>query len=204
MRARMLFRMTILAKSFEDTAVVHARRAGRSIGARTLAALGRVSEPHQLFPFLALLILSVLWLATFRAIKVENAAAQRAAAASARDVLETYEAQVVRALREIDQTLKVVQYAAETKGPRLALTDLQRRSLLPPNLLFVVSLVDARGAVVASTDAANLASLASRADVAGLHDRAVASNQELSVGRPQRDPRSGEWRLRSTAEIAAS
>ncbi|HEY0801891.1 MAG TPA: sensor domain-containing diguanylate cyclase, partial [Steroidobacteraceae bacterium] len=175
--------------------MMRARVARRSAGARFLAALARVTEPHVLFPLVALLILSIIWGATFRIVKSESADARGAAVASAQDLLATYEAQIVRALREIDQTLKVVQYAAETKGFPLALTDLQERTLLPPNLLFVVSLTDARGKVVASTAATHADNVTEQDTFVSLRDKPPASRQELSVDRPRHDPPSNEWRL---------
>src|ERR1700687_4825623 len=141
--------MSKLARSFEDTASMNARAARRSFSGRYLAALGHATEPHILFPAVALLLLSAIWGLTLSVIRTDRATARSAAFASARDLFETYEAHVVRALREIDQTLKVVQYAADTKGSSLALSDLRRRTLLPPGLLFTVSLVDARGKIVA-------------------------------------------------------
>ncbi len=194
--------MTSLVKSFEDTAAVHARVARRSVRSRLQAAFSRATEPHVLFPLIALLLLSIIWATTIRIIEVEKTAAQSAAVASARDLLATYEAQVVRALREIDQTLKVVQYAAATKGNEQALADLQSHSLLPPNLLFVVSLIDAGGAVVASTDATHRDRVMDQALIAGWRDRSAAADQELWVDRPALDARSGAWRLRFGRRLA--
>ena len=57
-------------------------------------------------------VLAMIWGTTFNLIKSERAAAERAATLSSRELAETYEAQVVRALREIDQTLKVVKFAS--------------------------------------------------------------------------------------------
>jgi diguanylate cyclase (GGDEF)-like protein len=188
--------MSKLARSFEDTASMNAREARRSLSGRCLAALGHVTEPHILFPAVALLLLSAIWGLTLSVIRTDRAGARSMALASARDLFETYEAQVERALRAIDQTLKVVQYAADTTGSStLALSDLRRRMLLPPDLLFVVSLVDARGKIVASTDTAHPEYVTERGDFVSLRDHAQPSAQETWVGRPRRDPRSGEWRV---------
>jgi diguanylate cyclase (GGDEF)-like protein len=187
--------MTKVAKSFEDTATMHARVAPRDVRAKLRTALSRVTEPHVLFPIGALVILCVLWTATFYFINVERINAQGAAVASARELLGTYEAQVVRALQEIDQTLKFVQYAAETKGDQIALSDLQGRALLPPNLLFVVSLIDRGGAIVASTAQVHPARVTEEAYFAAMRDRPAAANSALWVDQPHRDPLSSEWRL---------
>jgi diguanylate cyclase (GGDEF)-like protein len=182
---------------------MRARAAQRGARGRLLAALIRVGEPHVLFPIVALLILSIIWTATFNFVKVENANAQRAAILSARELLGTYEAQVVRALREIDQTLKFVEYAAGTKGDKVALTELQERTLLPSNLLFVVSLIDRRGTVEASTGASHPDSVADQAYFVTLRDHPPSAGQGLFVDRPRRDPRSGEWRLQFGRRVSA-
>ena len=70
--------------------------------------MARATEPQILFPVIALLLLATIWGTTFGVIRVRTAAAERAAAVSSRELLSTYEAQVVRALREIDLTLFLV------------------------------------------------------------------------------------------------
>src|ERR1700685_3955030 len=133
----------------DDTTRQRAMRSAPATGLR--AWLDRLSEPHILFPGITLLVLAVIWSATLNRIKVERANAATASAAAALELVNTYEAQVVRALREIDQTLKFVKYVYESKSASAALTDLKARSLLPPDLLFVVSVVNLNGAFVAST-----------------------------------------------------
>ncbi len=113
--------------------------------------LVRVAEPKFLFPLIATLLLVVTWGTTFGVIGVKHAAAKHAAAVSSREFLDTYEAQVVRALREIDQTLNLVKYWPERAAGNRTLADLEDKGLLPPALLFVVSIVDAQGNIVEST-----------------------------------------------------
>jgi len=124
---------------------------------RSLAAgwpkrwLSRATEPRVLFPSIAVLVLAVIWGTTVSLIEAGRSTAEHAAAVSSQELAETYEAQVVRALREIDQTLKVVKYAYELRGKDIALQELKTKALLPPELVFVVSIIDANGDVVAST-----------------------------------------------------
>ena len=113
--------------------------------------MGRLVEPYVLFPLSAILLLSVIWGSTWNLITVERASAERAALFSARELTETYEAQVVRALREIDQTLKLVEYAYEQNNGVISLPALNDRALLLPDLLFVVSIADRDGKIVSST-----------------------------------------------------
>jgi diguanylate cyclase (GGDEF)-like protein len=111
---------------------------------------GRATEPQVLFPLIAAFLLAVIWGSTFAILRVKHAAAVHTAAVSSRDLLDTYEAQVVRALREIDQSLSLVKYLHE-RGGESRLAELRDKGLLPPDLLFVVSIADREGAVVDST-----------------------------------------------------
>jgi diguanylate cyclase (GGDEF)-like protein len=111
----------------------------------------RAIEPQVLFPLIALFLLAAIWGTAFSVIRIKTTAAERAAAASSRELLSTYEAQVVRALREIDLTLFLVKYWPERPASRHTLADLKNKGLLPPDLIFVVSIVDRDGAVVEST-----------------------------------------------------
>ena len=114
-------------------------------------AIARVGEPQILFPLIAVFLLTAIWGTTFGVIRVKTSAAESAAAVSSRELLSTYEAQVVRALREIDLTLNLVKYWRERPADRHTLADLKSKGLLPPDLLFVVSITDRAGAIVEST-----------------------------------------------------
>jgi diguanylate cyclase (GGDEF)-like protein len=113
--------------------------------------LGRATEPQILFPLTAVLLLTAIWVTTVGVIRVKRAGAEHAAAVSSRELLGTYEAQVVRALREIDQTLNLVEYWHEHVAGQHKLAELQSRRLLPPDLLFVVSIADRDGTIADST-----------------------------------------------------
>jgi diguanylate cyclase (GGDEF)-like protein len=113
--------------------------------------LSKIAEPTLLFPVIAVALLALLWTATIELIKLKHADTEHVAAVSSRELLGTYEAQVVRALREIDQTLNLIKYWREGDRGNRTLADLKDRGLLPPDLLFVVSIADRRGAVIDST-----------------------------------------------------
>lgn len=138
-----------------------------------------VTAPHFLFSSVTILILAVIWGTTLNLNNVEYSSAKNAAAASSKELAETYEAQVIRALREIDQTLKVVKYAHETRDQEV-LGELEARTLLLPDFLFIISIVDNKGDIVASTRPSI------KNNVAG---KDYFENQRvtdvLSVGRPE-------------------
>jgi len=147
-------------------------------------------ESHILFPAIAVLVLAAIWGTTLNLIKVERTAAEQTAAALSHELAQTYEAQVVRALREIDQTLKVVKYANDFWGMQDVLPKLKARGLLPPALVFAVSIADSRGNVVASTSSSERANVADRDFF-----QSQRQTDAISVGRPQPGPQAGEWSL---------
>jgi diguanylate cyclase (GGDEF)-like protein len=113
--------------------------------------VGRVTDAHILFPALTVALLTVIWITTLGVQKVKRADAEHAAAQSSRELLDTYEAQVVRVLREIDQTLHLVKFWPERLQHRRILAALKDRGLLPADLLFTVSLADRDGNIIEST-----------------------------------------------------
>ena len=111
----------------------------------------RLTEPQVLFPLTTLLLLGGIWAMTLSIARVRHAAAEQAAAASNAALLDTYEAQVVRALRDIDQTTTLVKFWHEREAGRRGLAELKDHGLLPSDLVFVVSVSDAAGLIVDST-----------------------------------------------------
>jgi diguanylate cyclase (GGDEF)-like protein len=152
--------------------------------------LRQAAEPAILFPAIAAFGLIAIWATTLSLIKGERVAAQHNAAASSREFAETYEAQIVRALREIDQALKFVEYAYEVRGEQAVLEKLKSRALLPADMLFVVSIADADGTLVASTRPYPPTSVADQ-------DYFLSQRQAgvFAVGRPVLELSSKEWTL---------
>src|SRR5579859_3998444 len=98
--------------------------------------IGRAAEPQILFPLIAVLLLTVIWGIVLVLLKVRHSDAEHAAAVSSGELLDTYEAQVLRALREIDQALNLVRMWPERGAGRHMLSDLKDKGLLPPDFLF--------------------------------------------------------------------
>jgi diguanylate cyclase (GGDEF)-like protein len=113
--------------------------------------IGRVTEPQILFPFIAILLLTAVWVMTFSISKVRHTDAVHSAAAASSELLDTYEAQVVRALRDIDETLHLVKFWHEHENGQGGLAKLRESGLLPADLLFVVSVANSDGIIVDST-----------------------------------------------------
>ena len=167
--------------------------------AATRGWLSYATEPHILFPAIALLALAAIWGTTLNLINVERAAAERNAAVSGRRLAEIYEAQVVRSLRDIDQTLKFVRYAYELRGAPVVLQELKARALLPADLLFVVSIADSKGDIVASTRPPGTANVAEQD-----YFQSQVQADTLAVSHPRHDAGSGEWKMQFSRRLNAA
>jgi len=172
------------------------RHAWPRLTARLRRLSGRATEPVFLFPAAALLVLGLLWWSTLNLIQVERTAAESAASLSSSELAGTYEAQVVRALREIDQTLKFVKFAHELDGNLVTLHELKARGLLPPDLLFAVSLADRNGYVTVTTRPSGVKRIFDE-DVF----QAQITGDTFSVGRPIQGA-GGEWILHFSRRLS--
>jgi diguanylate cyclase (GGDEF)-like protein/PAS domain S-box-containing protein len=160
--------------------------------------LGRGLETHILLPLSALLLLAVLWTVTGHVIERERAGARSAARDSVRELIDTYEAQMARNLGGIDQTLKVLKYAVELEGAAGALPALSRQGLLPSGLVFVVSIADRNGMIVASNPASRFIDVSNQ--------RYFAYHRESEADMPfvsetLRDAANPEWHLHFTRRL---
>jgi len=159
--------------------------------------LEQVKEAYILFPLLAVLLLLVIWTTTLYLINSELARAQHGAATASLEIGATYEAQMLRAVHEIDQTLKLVKYTYEAEGEPNPLPRLKERALLPPALLFDVSVVNPEGGLVAGTRATGNASDSDELQT-------LRHDDTLSISRPWKNPLTGEWRLRFSRRLNAA
>ncbi|MDP9782042.1 putative bifunctional diguanylate cyclase/phosphodiesterase [Pseudomonas fluorescens] len=156
----------------------------------------QAKEIYILFPLLAVFLLLSIWAATLYLIKVEQVRAQQSAAAASVEIAATYEAQILRAVREIDQTLKLVKYTYESEGEQNPLPKLKARALLPPPFLFDVSVVDSDGLVVASTQPSEAGSRVAQDEL-----QTLRRDNVLSISRPWKNPVTGEWKLRFSRRL---
>lgn len=110
-----------------------------------------LTDPRILFSGLSVLLLVLLWSVSWTMINVRNDTAVRFAESTTRELADIYEAQLVRALREIEQTVLLLDYLVEEGQEAEQLQILSRQNLLPPGLLFRVHILDESGNVLAST-----------------------------------------------------
>jgi diguanylate cyclase (GGDEF)-like protein len=159
--------------------------------------LGRATEPQILFPLIALCLLTAIWGTTLSVLRVRHADAEHAAAVSSRELLGTYEAQVVRALGEIDGALNLVKGWPDRDLGRRTLAQLKDKGLLPPDLLFTVSIADAKGTIVASTRPIALTSVADQ-DIY----RQQLESEVFFIGQLPRGP-TGDAKLQFSRRLSA-
>ena len=174
---------------------MHSSVASRPAAGPLLRGLRRLAEPLLLLPAFTVALLALIWGMTLKLVDVEHLSGERAAMDSSLELFETYEAQVVRALREIDQTLRFVKYALEHADHKVALSELRSRALLPPEILFAITIQNAAGDVVEATRASE--------PVARASFEASLLTDELSVGRPRRARHAAEWTLDFSRRIDA-
>ena len=159
----------------------------------------QVKEAYILFPLLAVLLLLVIWTTTLYLIHSELARAQYSVATASQEISATYEAQMLRAVHEIDQTLKLVKYTYEAEGEQNPLPRLKERALLPPPLLFDVSVANPDGGIVASARANETEHIADPDEL-----QTLRHNDMLLISRPWKNPVTGEWRLRFSRRLNAA
>ncbi|QYF95860.1 EAL domain-containing protein [Massilia sp. PAMC28688] len=160
--------------------------------------LGHGMETHISLPLFAVVLLIVIWVSTNHFIDIERVAAQASARTSSRELLDTYEAQVQRNLGGIDQTLKVLKYAVELKGASGALPALNQQGLLPSGLVFVVSIADRNGMIVASNPSAEFIDISRQSYFAYHRD---SDTNTPYVSQTLRDTANPEWHLHFTRRL---
>jgi len=158
----------------------------------------RLTDSRVLFPLLAVILLVTIWTVAALLIRSDYVTARRAAATSTVDLALTYEAQVVRALREIDQTLKFIKYAYADGGDASVLSELDAQGLLPSDLLFVVSIADGQGNIIATTGMSKDTGIANED-----YFQAQRDAETFAVGTPQQDPENGEWAVHFSRRLEA-
>jgi diguanylate cyclase (GGDEF)-like protein len=106
----------------------------------------RLTDTHIVLPIFCLILLAVGWLSVYRLLKVEDAAVRWAAMQNARELSDTYEAQLQRNLVYIDQTLRMLEFNFK-QSPHTRLREYEMRGLLPPSPVFTLAITDAQGVV---------------------------------------------------------
>lgn len=163
---------------------------------RLKRTLGRTLETYILFPLFTLLLLSVIWLGSDHLITVEGASVERAAADSSRELVETYEAQMIRNLGTIDQTLKTIGYAYGLQEKRSTLSNLEEAGLLPSKLIFGISIADRDGKVIDSTHSDKTQNIAQQSYFLLPQENASAPPIATAIAMPD-----GHWKMQFSRRL---
>ncbi len=113
--------------------------------------LSKLSRPHALIALFGVLIVSVIWAGTTAVIRRDEADAAAQAIKVVERLLDTYEAQTLRALNEVHQSLRLAAYARQYAGKSGTIDQLQQQDLLLPNAVFTTRIVGPGGEVEASS-----------------------------------------------------
>ena len=140
-------------------------------------------------PLFALVLLVLIWGATFHFIRIEHDNTVRAVEASLADLIDTYEAQIARNVGGIEQTLKTVNYAVKLNGTANALQAMKSEDLLPPAIVFAVSIIDSNGNVVAGSPSATATAMSAQPFFR--HHRQDTTDRVFVSGAPGADQHHG-------------
>lgn len=154
-------------------------------------------SPLFLFSGFTIIVLAGIWLLTLSFIQSDRDAAIHSARIASYQQADIYEAHVVRALREIDQTLLFLQFA-RSHGDENYLAELEERSLLPPALLFIVSIADEQGNIVFSNRAQGLSNVAEYESFTRLRDEDF-----LAVSKPARLNEEGPYYVHFSRRLSS-
>jgi len=163
----------------------------RNISPVLRGRLSRFIDAVYFFPTIAAVLLALVWFTTFNLIQAEFSDARQSARTLGRELLETYEAQVLRSLNEIDQSIKIILYARQWNDHTDTLKTLETHDLLPSTMVFSICIIDENGRVISSTDTGYsctsnprfLAQLA-QTDALAISNPAQSASEALSFGRP--------------------
>ena len=139
----------------------------------------------------------VLWVITLRLVDNDFSSARANAARSVSALALTYEAQVVRAIREIDQSLKVVKRGYELGSDRATLAMIEDWGLLLPDFLFITSIADANGNIIGSSRAFEETNIAEQGYFVEQREF-----DHLAVSQPWQDPYNKTWKLTFSRRIS--
>lgn len=116
--------------------------------ARSLRAWLQVAfDPRVMLPLLAALALALIWGLAFAYQRVVHTDAVRTAENSTREMVATYDAHVVRSMEQISRTLDLVAWLHRRGDTMPGLAELAANDLLPPDMMFSVSITDADGRI---------------------------------------------------------
>ncbi|TDV32835.1 diguanylate cyclase/phosphodiesterase [Paraburkholderia caballeronis] len=162
----------------------------------------RLTHPRALLviPVLGVLVLMVLWAVIFTRLSVEKEATLREASASAAILSAALEQHTVKAIHQVDQITRFVKYEYEKAPAHFDLATTVDNAVVQSDSLVQVSLLDARGRLVANTSDSNPKPIdLSDREHFRVHQR--ANTDQLFISRPLTGRLSGHQTLQFTRRL---
>jgi len=162
---------------------------------------GRSWVIYAVAALIPVLLLVVIWAAALYVIHLERVATEQAAIHSSQEILETYDAQMVRNLGAIDQTLKIVKFSFELEGSKFSLPDLREKGVLPSSVVFDVRIANGRGDILADAPK-DLPTNVAREPYFQVH--AQSDSGVPYVGNASKNAATGSWELQFSRRLNAA
>lgn len=115
--------------------------------------LRRLIAPYLVIPGVAIIVGLMAWLYVVNVNETSLREESGRSLQTTERLVETYEAQALRVLNQVNQSLRIVAYARRFGSQENSLAALQAQGLLLPNIIFTTRIIDRRGAVVESSRA---------------------------------------------------
>jgi hypothetical protein len=139
------------------------------------------SRGIYLIPIFGVCIVGILWLAVLNMLANEERSTVAAAMSSAEGIASTFEHRTVRAIRDADRTALLIKYLFERDGS-VDVTRIIKNGLIPGDAYLLVSMTDARGQVIATSEPRAMAIQVSERDYFQRH--AAQDTAHLDISKP--------------------
>jgi len=154
---------------------------------------------------LGAVLISLVWMTLFFFLKNEHDSAERAAIQNSTNLAGALEEHLSRSLSEIDRSLKIIRALYVRDPARFDLTDWLKSSRSLAGGVLQVSIVDRDGHAKVSNNAETPNQMSANVrDKEYFHAHANAQSDELVIGKPEIDSRSGSWLLHLSRRIEDS
>ncbi|MBD3649539.1 MAG: response regulator [Pseudomonadales bacterium] len=162
-----------------------------STGSRPGTIADWLTQPQVLLPSIAITLLVVIWMSTLSLIQSEYRNTVKLNESAISDYADAYEARMLRALQEVHQTQELLNLVYAIEQSNDWLIDLERRNLLPPQLIFSVSILDRNGKLLQTTDLEPLETGLAPSDL----EKIRVDPDSLFISTPRRDLANKEWKI---------
>jgi diguanylate cyclase (GGDEF)-like protein/PAS domain S-box-containing protein len=139
------------------------------------------SRGIYLIPIFGVCIVGILWLAVLNMLANEERSTVAAAMSSAEGIASTFEHRTVRAIRDADRTALLIKYLFERDGS-VDVDRIIKNGLIPGDAYLLVSMTDARGQVIATSEPRAMAIQVSERDYFQRH--AAQDTAHLDISKP--------------------